>query len=285
MEGLTAPKTIETVDAIDFLQDVDARRGSIIDLSPVEFIKPVGVVALLAALERLTKQPDVKEMTLKLPEHSDVRAYLRLAGVFDVMRALVSFSDPQPEDLIPAQSPVRPMVPCEHFDSEDDIERLANQMQERFQTELAGYGSILESCHMVYSELATIVAKHAESAGGYVLAQQYNYRSGPIVEIAVADCGIGIKTSLQKNGKHKQMLSDAEAIELAVKEGVSSLDDRHRGYGLYYVSDNVKRHNDRSMTIRSGHGTMMLQGNGTVTKSDRSSIYSGTIVNVIIPCS
>ena len=208
-----------------------------------------------------------------------------MAGVFHVMRDLVSIEGPQPEDIIPELPPVRPMVPCTHFDNEDDIERLANRMEERFQTELVGYGSILETCHTVFSELATNVANHAESAGGYVLAQQYNDGSGPKVEIAVADCGIGIQASLQRNRKYTEIPSDADAIELAIKEGVTSLEDHYRGYGLYHVTDNVKKNNDREMTIRSGHGTMKLQGDGAITKEDGSSLYSGTIVNVIIPCS
>ena len=230
-------------------------------------------------------QLDVEEMTIRLPEDAKVRSYLRSAGVFSVMRDLVWFGDPQPEDLIPAQTRLRPMVPCTHFDTEDEIELLANQMEELFHTELMGYGGILETCHTIFSELATNVLNHADSAGGYVLAQQYNYRDGPIVEIAVADCGIGIHASLQKNRNHEQIVSDADAIELAVKEGVSSLDDRWRGYGLYYVTDGVKQNNNREMTIRSRHGTMTLQGNGKISKrEDDSPIYSGTIVNVSIPC-
>ena len=283
---MKAPKIIDTVHAIDFLQDIEAGRGSIIDPSPVEFIKPVGVVALLATLERLTKQPDAKEMTLKLPEDPGVRAYLRLTAVFDVMRSSVSFRDPQPEDIIPEPLPqLRPMVTCTRFSNESNIDDLADQMEECFRTELAGYGSLVGTCHGIFSELATNVVNHAESAGGYVLAQQYNYQSGPMVEIAVADCGIGIRASLRKNHKNTLMPSDAEAIELAIQEGVSSLEDNSRGYGLHHVTDDVQKNNDREMVIRSGHGTMNLQGDGTIAKANRSPIYSGTIVNIVVPCS
>ena len=286
LEGLKAPKTITTIDDIDFLQAIQAGRDTVIDLGSVNFIKPVGVVALLATLERLTSQLGkigISKMTLKLPENLEVQEYLRLSGVFGVMRDLISFGDPQPEDVIPERPPVRPMVPCSHFGSEHDIDQLANQMEECFRTEPV-YGSIFETCHTAFSELATNVVNHAESEGGYVLAQQYNYRSGPKVEIAVADCGIGIQASLQKNHKHTSVLSDSDAIELAIKEGVSSLEDRHRGYGLYHVTGDVKKNNDREMTIRSGHGTMTLQGNGYIHKTNDLPIYSGTIVSVIVPC-
>ena len=255
-----------------------------IDFGPVEFIKPVGVVALLATLERLTKLFKMSSLTFSLPEDPEVQQYLRMAGVFDVMRRLISFSNIQPEDVIPERPPERPMVPCRYFDSESDVEQIANQMEEDFETVLPGRGSILGTCHTAFSELATNVIYHAESGGGYVLAQQYNYSSGPMVEIAVADCGIGIQASLQKNQKYNHILSDEDAIEEAIKEGVSSLEDSYRGYGLYHVTHDVKGNDNRQLTIRSGCGTMVLQGNGNVRKWKSSPSYSGAILNVTIPC-
>ena len=281
---MRAPARINTIDDIDFLQAIEATRDALIDFGPVEFIKPVGVVALLATLERLTKLFNMSSLTFSLPEDPEVQQYLRMAGVFDVMRRLISFSNFQPEDVIPKRPPERPMVPCRFFDCESEIEEIANQMEEDFETVLPGRGSILGTCYTAFSELATNVVNHAESGGGYVIAQQYNYKSGPMVEIAVADCGIGIQASLQKNQKYTHILSDEDAIELAIKEGVSSLEDGYRGYGLYHVTDEVKRNDNRQMTIRSGYGTMVLQGNGNIVKRKNSPIYSGTILNVTIPC-
>lgn len=281
---MRAPPGIYTIDDIDFLHTIEAARDGLIDFGPVQFIKPVGVVALLATMERLSKLSGTNSMKFSLPENPAVRQYLRMAGVFDAMRRLISFTNVQPEDVIPKRSPGRPMVPCKYFESEGDVEQLANQMEENFQSIMPGNGSLLETCHTAFSELATNVVNHAESEGGYVLAQQYHYQSGRIVEIAVADCGIGIQESLQKNRKYTNILSDEDAIELAIKEGVSSLEDGYRGYGLYHVTYDVRRSNDRRLTIRSGYGTMVLQGNGSITKRRNSTNYPGTILNVTIPC-
>ena len=284
MKNLKAPARINSIDDIDFLQAIEATRDNVIDFGPVEFIKPVGVVAFLATLDRLTKQLNERHLTFKLPESPSVREYLRLSGVFDVLRGIIPFGSVQPEDVVPRLPLLIAIVPCKYFASEDDIEQLANQMEEDFETVLPGRGSILETCHTAFSEIATNVIYHAESGGGYVLAQQCNYRTGPMVEIAVADCGIGIQASLQKNSKYAHILSDADAIELATKEGTSSLEDRYRGYGLHHVLYDVKRNNNRKMSIRSGHGTITLQGNGNVIKRDNLPNYPGTILNVTIPC-
>ena len=281
---MRAPQQINTVHDIDFLQDFETTGKGVIDLGSVAFIKPVGIVALLATIERLTKRFGIPNMGLKLPENPDVQEYLRLAGVFDVMREHVIFEGTQPEEMIAKMQQVRPMVSCTRFVKEFDIDQLANQMEDKFQTALVGYASLLPTCHKVFSELATNVVYHAESDGGYVLAQQYNYSSGPVVEIAVADCGIGIRASLQKNPGHSMISSDLQAIERSLLEGVSSLEDPHRGYGLHDVTGDVKHNNNREMTIRSGQGILNIRGDGKVTRDYDSPIYSGTIVNVIIPC-
>ena len=237
---MRTPQQINTVRDIDFLWGFETTGKEVVDLGPIEFIKPVGVVALLAIIERLTRRSDMPKMAIQLPENPDVQEYLRLAGVFDAMREHVVFEGRQPEEMIAKIQPVRPMVPCTHFTNESDIDNLAERMEAQFLTELAGYASLLQTCHEIFSELAANVVYHAESDGGYVLAQQYNYSSGPVVEIAVADCGIGIRASLQKNPSHSMISSDLQAIERSLLEGVSSLKDSHRGYGLHHVTDDVK---------------------------------------------
>ena len=281
---MRTPQQINTVRDIDFLWGFETTGKEVVDLGPIEFIKPVGVVALLAIIERLTRRSDMPKMAIQLPENPDVQEYLRLAGVFDAMREHVIFEGRQPEEIIPKIQPVRPMVPCTHFTNESDIDNLAERMEAQFLTELAGYASLLQTCHEIFSELAANVVYHAESDGGYVLAQQYNYSSGPVVEIAVADCGIGIRASLQKNPSHSMISSDLQAIERSLLEGVSSLKDSHRGYGLHHVTDDVKHNKNREMTIRSGQGILNIRGDGKVTKDYDSPTYSGTIVSVVIPC-
>lgn len=281
---MKAPHQINTVRDIDFLWGFETTGKGVIDLGQVEFIRPVGVVALLAIIERLKKRSDTPKMAMQLPENPDVREYLRLAGVFDAMREHVVFEGRQPEDLIPEIQPVRPMVSCTRFATESDIDSLAAQMETRFQTELVGYASLLQPCHEIFSELASNVVYHADSNGGYVLAQQYDYSPGPVVEIAVADCGIGIRASLQKNPSHSMISSDVQAIEKSLLEGVSSLQDPYRGYGLHHIAGDLKRNKSREMTIRSGQGILTVRGDGKVTKDYDSPAYLGTIVSVIIPC-
>ena len=275
---------IGNINQIDFLLGIEARKERDIDLSALTFIKPVGVVALLTTLERYRNYSGDSPVALRLPEDSAVRDYLVRAGVYDVIRGqgwpIVDL--PEVPELV--GEGVRQMVPCTRFREEACIETLAAQMEERFHTTFAGLGSLLGTLDTIFSELAMNVVHHAESGSGYVLAQEYKYQSGPIVEIAVADCGIGIRASLEKNPHNPRFNSDSEAIESATLEGVSSTREDNRGYGLYYVTDDLKRDKSRLMTIRSGTGIITVRGHGTVVKREGEMRYSGTIVSVTIPC-
>ena len=239
---------------------------------------------MLATLERIATQGHEREIIFILPSDEEVRVYLRQAGIFEAMREYVTIRGDQPEDLVPERPPIRPMVSCTHFHTGDDVDRLAAEMEHRFSTDFLGHGTLLQPCYGIFSELAENVVFHAESDGGHVLTQQYNYRGGPVVDIAVADSGIGMLSSLSKNCEIGPLSSDSEAIMLALKEGVTSLSDSHRGYGLSYVAENVNAARDRSMTIRSGRGIITIQGDGTVQKADSETLYPGTIINVRIPC-
>ena len=278
------PNRVDTVFNIDFLLDIANRGDGIIDLGPITFIRPAGVVALLTTIERLTNRPQVPPITILMPWDSNVQNYLVTHGVFDAMREHIVFRGPQPEDVVTRRSHFRQMVPCTHFTNSNAVERLANEMEEKFRTEFFGYASILQTCNMVFSELAENVVYHADSGGGYVLAQQYNYHQGPVVEIAVADCGIGIRSSLRKNQHLSRVDADEDAIHLAISEGVSSLEDRNRGFGLHHIAGNVRTQRDRVMTIRSGNGILTLRGDGTISATNHPVEYQGTIVTFVIPC-
>ena len=282
---LKSPESMNNILDVDcFLERVDAVDEVILDFIDTTFIRPVGVVSFLATMERLAMLPVKHNLCFLLPKSEDVRIYLRQAGVFDAMREYCSFQGEQPEEIIPERPPVRPMVSCTHFRTDSEVEELGAKLEERFRTELFGIASILQPCYEIFSELAMNILYHAESKGGYVLAQRYNYSSGPVIDIAVADCGIGIRASLAKNPDIAPLNSDPDAISLALEEGVTSLNQSNRGYGLSHVTDRVNTAKDRIMVIRSGHGIMTLQGDGTVRSEVHDVYYPGTIVNVIIPC-
>lgn len=93
------------------------------------------------------------------------------------------------------------------------------------------------------------VPEHAETDNVWICGQYWHNRPGQPAEIAILDEGIGIMKSLCKNRKHREMISsNVDALELAVKPGISRTFNPERGqkddspnansgYGLAIISE------------------------------------------------
>ncbi len=79
------------------------------------------------------------------------------------------------------------------------------------------------------------------------------YQRGPkcFLEIAVADYGEGLATTLRRNPDNPPIISDKEAIRQATQLGISEFSDRTRGTGLYHLLEIAYKHSG-SVQIRSG---------------------------------
>ncbi len=157
------------------------------------------------------------------------------------------------------------------------------EMEYSFSAVLGGYASLLDNVGETFTELITNVIYHADSNGGFALAQYCEYAAGPAIELAVADAGIGIRNSLAKAPAFADIDSDCAAIRLAMAEGVTSAGDKYRGVGLGYVAANTQLEPSRTLAIRSGSGIITLSGNGAIQEETSPTAYPGTLVGVTIP--
>ena len=281
---LTAPGAVSTVYDIDAFSCLTTGEDApALDFSSTTFTRPVGMVGLLALMDRMRRQGNGREIPLVLPRRPEVRVYWRLAGIMDALREFCVWPEAEAEESLSEYNPVTPIVPCTHFRNEQDVEIMSEKMERNFATTLSGYASLLDQCSEVFIELTTNVLYHAESNGGFVLAQQYNYDTGPAVEIAVADSGMGIRESLTKNSELTGIDSDRAAVKKALDEGVTSAGSKHRGFGLAHVVNDVRQESARLMAIRSGDGTIVISGDGETQEMDTTVRFPGTIINVTIP--
>ena len=282
--ALTAPGAVSTVYDIDAFsclttgEDVPA-----LDFSSTTFTRPVGMVGLLALMDRMRRQGGNRRFVLMLPESPEVRAYWSVSGIMDALREFCVFEEPPFESGLPEHSQVEPMVRCCHFREGLDTDRLIVEMEDSFISALSRYASLANECCETFTELITNVVYHAESDGGFALAQYCEYSSGPTLEIVVADSGIGIRNSLAKNGELSGIDSDCEAIKRAMMEGITSVGHIYRGFGLCYVATNVQLEDNRVLVIRSGSAIITLSGNGNIGEEEPDISYSGTVIGVTIP--
>ncbi len=286
---LKAPKSFARIKQIDcfclpFRSKLSAMDTVVIDLSGVDFIKPLGVIGVLTLVESITMMEEGRSPNIKIiaPSNSGVRDYLLKIDFINALKSLCDWKIPKGMKV--SQRKIKPVIPITRFYDSGDIENIANAMQIMFRTELVGLATLLQPCYVVFSELAINAVEHAKSNGGFVLAQQYDYSDGSKLEISVGDCGIGISESLRQNRNISEKFhTDREAIMLTLAGGLSCVNDPHRGYGLYHVKEELVHAPDRSLTLRSGSGYAILN-TGSRPYSAGCGYFPGTLAHAVIPC-
>lgn len=260
-----------------------------IDLSRVSFLRPAGLVGILVFVEHLLRLRQHSKIELRLPENPRVRDYLFKVDFLSALRWLVSGA---PRTGLPPQDvAVLAMIPVRRFRSSAEVEAIANRMAEVFTAELIGLGTLLQPAHTIFAELADNVLHHSGTdGGGVVVAQEYRLapgrlaRSRRVIEIAVGDAGRGIRAALSTKPELAARLSnDRDAILMALEDGVSSLPDETRGYGLGYVAGVVTEAKRRELTLRSGGGWVTVRSGGH-TQSGKCEPLPGTIAHAVIFC-
>jgi len=251
-----------------------------IDLAGVTFMRPLAVVGLVLFLEAMLARG--REIHITLPGRPGVLNYLVAIGLPEIMNLLGTWSWPEdfPKE---ATKGLRPMVKLSRFSTADDVDRLSEQMADVFSSDSLLPTTLGPACHSVFSELADNVLIHAD-AGGYVLAQRFEYQVGPIIDITIGDLGIGVRKSLWRNAALRASLADdSSALRMAMTDGVTSIvGDRYRGYGLGQVRAELSALG-RRLVVRSGTAV------GTWKEGRAISIYEcgvskGTLVHAMVPC-
>jgi len=284
-----APLVFERTKQLDSvylpLSEIGKNDKVVFDLSQVKFIKPPALIGLLVLIEALTRKPSDQCPNIRITTPTDKHVLDYMLKV-NFVETLKSMGDWKITGKLPTKisRKIRPVIPVTRFKTATDIENIAIKMSEIFQTDLMGLSTLLQPCHVIFSELADNVIHHADSGGGYILAQQYSYCSGPMIDIAVGDAGIGIPSSLRNNPKITGLFTDDKsAIILALQDQVTRFDDPYRGFGLGHITAELGSITKRSLTIRSGTGYAIVKGSG-YTFTGVNKWLPGTIAHAVIPC-
>lgn len=129
------------------------------------------------------------------------------------------------------------------------------------------------------NELMTNGFDHGKSpVGCYVCAQWYPVKKN--LRISFADGGIGILRSLENSGSFPSIRTDAEAIKLAVKPGITTRTEHRGGFGLDYIKRYV-RNNNGTLSITSGHSKVNFCVNKIEAKNEPIG-FPGTVVDITI---
>ena len=249
-----------------------------LDLRKCEFMLPAAV--LWCAVYPLLCRSRGSKCRLLVPENEGVCIYLKSLGLFETLQANgVEVDD---RDIFKGPG-AQIVVPLTRFDRESEAEELANRANDTLSKLGIGAANLRPLVSETFAELAMNAVQHAESGiGAYGLVQFYESERGQRFVCAVADGGIGIRRSLEKNPELSSRVPyDWVAIELAMKERVSGTGDNRRGIGLYGVAEDMRVDN-RQLIIHSGIGSLQINEE-LESQAHRTRLFPGTLAYASIP--
>ena len=281
---LTAPTNFfHLVDVRRYdVHNIDPRRPEFdwdavtIDLSRCERIHPPA--ALWCMVYALLVADSGVDCDVCLPSSVKRRRFASGLDERDLLSLFEIMGDPS--------TFVLPVTPFNSITEAEDLEAFIIEEMERRNL---GSSNVYVDVAVAFAELANNAVEHAQSpidAYGYVW--MYEDISGrDTVVVSVADGGMGIKASLQRNPEHfENALTDCDAIEYAMQENISGTQDHLRGIGLHHITNDILPPN-RDISIHSGVGFVTVAGKeGGATEIVRNTekrLFPGTLAILVAP--
>jgi hypothetical protein len=169
------------------------------------------------------------------------------------------------------------------FTSEGQVDELSNRVLENLMTKGLSSSNLSSFVTETFAELAMNAVQHSESPiGALGLVQFYGFGPTGRFVCVVADGGIGIRKSMERNPELKTRVPyDWVAIDLATRERISGTGDPHRGIGLYQVAEDFRKAG-RQLVIHSGIGMLKIEKDAQ-TQAQRVPLFPRTLGFASIP--
>lgn len=257
--------------------DVDGRNVGI-ELRPVGFIRPFGLIYLYWYIRSLLEEYGARRVDVVLDPHNyDLCNYLKRMKLPDV------FGDEWPVTIYPIQN--RQLQESDLSDSlveltsfrvdhDNEVERRTVQTLEVLFTQRPSLYERADQLHYTVSELLSNIHAHSGTRVAVLAAQTY----GATVELAFGDGGIGIPSALRPHLDCN--FSDGQYVRKALEPGVTSRVGGG-GTGLTQLRETVEEE-DGHLVIRSGTGEVVVEG-GHPPDVERCRPLPGTLVEVAFP--
>ena len=175
------------------------------------------------------------------------------------------------------------MLGLTRLENENQVEQVTNEAHEALTQSGLGSANLYPLVSEVFAELALNAVQHAESViGAFGTVQFYGLEGKRRFVCGVADGGIGIRQSLERNSELQgRFYYDWDAIELATRERVSGIPDPTRGIGLYGIAEDLRK-SGRQLILHSGIGSLQISED-LQSRALRTRLFPGTLASASIP--
>jgi anti-sigma regulatory factor (Ser/Thr protein kinase) len=227
------------------------------------FLKPFHLVTLGLVAKRN------KWNNLKLPEQLEKYA---------VRMKLWESVDMKPPCKVREYGEDGKFLPVQSFKKgKEDIQSVVEQVGKIvLKTTSKEYQDALSNC---LQEIIDNFFAHAEASNELpCLVSAQSWPKGSLVQMAIADAGIGIRSSLNKNEELLYRLTANNACEMASEYGISSkIGDGHSGYGLTLAQDLMKQ-SGGTYILFSGDELFLCQNGKPLSKNSTNCGWNGTLL-------
>ena len=244
-----------------------------LDLAPITWVSPLGVVAILSAC--LAAQGRGLLVSVRLPDDRIARTYLDRIGFYEELGRQGWALDGEVD--VDQEYEIHACLPVQSLQSAFDVDRATNQLNDALIGARVVEG-LLSKAMTVAVELTQNAREHGSRC--YMVAQTHSGRTTgrPGIHVAVADFGPGFAATLAR--VHGRMTDD-EAIVRAFDFGVTGTTDPAKGLGLGYVLDDIDSHSGSELAVISRRARAVRAEGRFVTVLGED--FRGTLATAYFP--
>lgn len=167
-------------------------------------------------------------------------------------------------------------IPATQFKSPDDQNRAVNRIVNAILGAIQDIDrSDFAALEWSISEITDNVIVHSESPIGGLVQVSTFQKNRKVVEYIVADAGLGIPTTLRAG--QPQIKSDTEALDCAIREGVTRDKSLGQGNGLF-GSFQICSYSGGRFQIESGHAKLFYAPSHGLSISNERIPIDGTLI-------
>ncbi len=239
----------EFINSIKRLRLKFGHKKIILDFSEIDRIYPYPTTAIAGYIHYF-------ENTLGVEfEYKDAPRYLKK----------ISFSNPKEVNGKTVGRHQDCLDKIWKFQNSDEVHLLVNGILADIRKALECEPGVIDACTWGLNEIMDNVIQHSESKLGFIMC--VIHRSTKNINITIFDYGIGIYTSLKRSENKYNPKSAADAISLAIQEGVTRDKKVGQGNGMWGLY-NIVNLNAGHMSIISGKGGLTLNNGQIKTYSE-----------------
>jgi anti-sigma regulatory factor (Ser/Thr protein kinase) len=181
-----------------------------------------------------------------------------------------------PRTFDPATRVIAGQMPATRFATAEDQQASVNRLIDALLSNTSGFSrKEFQAIEWVLNEITDNVLNHAQSTIGGFVQLSVLERAQRVVELVVADPGVGIPDSLRST---RPGLTDIDALDLAIREGVTRDTTVGQGNGLFGTFQICEKSAGR-LRIDSGHGSLTFSVDGGVHLRSEGVPMEGTVID------